>query len=291
MDQTPTGLDDNLLEVILRQKDYLRKSDRRVAEVVLASPDDVVEMTLARLAEAAEVSEPTVIRFCTAIGCDGYRDLRVKLARSMAFARSTSHTAITSEDDLEALITKIFDYNLSNLNWAQSKLDQEAVRAAVDLLAGARRIEFFGFGASGIVARDAQQKFPLFGTPCGAPADAHQMYMTAEMLSKDDVAVGVSNTGHTREIVTALKVARENGAGTIGITGQQSPMLGNCDVALVVETLENTDLFTPTVSRLSHLVVIDILATAVSLRRDETHHQRITRMKTRLALLRGSPDF
>ena len=291
MNHSATGLDDNLLETILRQKDDLRKSDRRVAEVVLARPGDVVEMTLAQVSKAAGVSEPTVIRFCTAIGCEGYRDLRVKLARSMAFARTTSHTAITSEDDLGALITKIFDYNLSNLNWAQSKLDQEAVQAAVDLLAGARRIEFFGFGASGIVARDAQQKFPLFGTPCGAPSDAHQMYMTAEMLGEGDVAVGVSNTGHTREIVAALRVAQENGAGTIGITGQQSPMLDHCDVALVVETLENTDLFTPTVSRLSHLVVIDILSTAVSLRRDETHHQRITRMKARLALLRGSPEF
>lgn len=289
MDHAATGLDDNLLETILRQKQDLRKSDRRVAEVVLASPDDVVSMTLAQLSKAAEVSEPTVIRFCTAIGCEGFRDLRVKLARSMAFARSTSHTAITAEDDLGAVMTKIFDYNLSNLNWAQSKLDKEAVRAAVDVLAGAARIEFFGFGASGIVARDAQQKFPLFGTPCGAPADAHQMYMTAEMLSEGDVAVGVSNTGHTWEIVTSLQVARDNGATTIGITGQQSPMLEHCDVGLVVETLENTDLFTPTVSRLSHLVVIDILSTAVSLRRDETQHQRINRMKARLALLRGSP--
>ena len=169
MDHAANGLDDNLLETVLRQKDELRKSDRRVAEVVLAAPGEVVSMTLAQLAKAAGVSEPTVIRFCAAIGCEGFRDLRVKLARSMAFARTTSHTAITSEDDLGAVMTKIFDYNLSNLNWAQSKLDQEAVRAAVDLLAGARRIEFFGFGASGIVARDAQQKFPLFGTPCGAP--------------------------------------------------------------------------------------------------------------------------
>ncbi|SDX54615.1 MurR/RpiR family transcriptional regulator [Litoreibacter albidus] len=288
MDAKTSSFDDNLLETIVRLRDTLRKSDSRVAEVVLEKPEDVVSMTLAQLANAAEVSEPTVIRFCAAVGCDGFRDLRVKLARSMAFARSTSHTAITEDDDLGAVMTKIFDYNLSNLNWAQSKLDERAVCAAVDVLAGARRIEFFGFGASGIVARDAQQKFPLFAAPCGAPADAHQMYMTAEMLGAGDVAVGISNTGHTHEIVTALEVARSNGAATIGITGQHGPMLDHCDVALVVETLENTDLYTPTVSRLSHLVVIDILSTAVSLRRDESHHQRITRMKARLTLLRGT---
>lgn len=289
MDQNARAMDDNLLETIVRMEDRLRKSDRRVARIVLDRPAEVVSMTLATLARAAGVSEPTVIRFCTAIGCEGYRDLRVRLAHSLAFARTTSHTAITGDDDLGTIITKIFDYNLSNLNWAQGRLDQGAIAAAVDVLAAARRIEFFGFGASGIVAQDAQQKFPLFGVPCGAPTDPHQFYMTAEMLEPGDVAVGISNTGLTREVVSAMQVARANGAGTIGITGHDSPILAHCDVHLVVETLENTDLYTPTVSRLSHLVIMDILSTAVSLRRDAAHHDRITRMKSRLADLRGGP--
>ena len=288
MDQVVPNAGDNLLEEIVRLKPDLRKSDLRVAEVVLDRPGEVVDMTLAVLARAAGVSEPTVIRFCTAIGCDGYRDLRVKLARSLAFARTTSHTAISDADDLHSIITKIFDYNLSNLNWAQSHLDQERVAAAVDMLAGAKRIEFFGFVASGIVASDAQQKFPLFGVPCGAAADAHLIFMSAEMLGHGDVAVGISNTGQTPEIVRAIETARKRGARTIGITGHAgSPLAQACDVALIVETLENTDLFTPTVSRLSHLVVIDILSTAVSLRRGDRHHSRIATMKAGLAALRG----
>lgn len=289
MDQSARAIDDNLLETIVRMEEGLRKSDRRVARVVLDRPAEVLSMTLATLAREAGVSEPTVIRFCTAIGCEGFRDLRVKLAHSLAFARTTSHTAITADDDLGTIITKIFDYNLSNLNWAQSKLDQGAIRRAVEVLARARRIEFFGFGASGIVARDAQQKFPLFGAPCGAPTDAHQMYMTAEMLGPGDVAVGISNTGMTREVVSSMRVARANGATTIGISGHPGPMLDHCDIHLIAETLENTDLYTPTVSRLSHLVIVDILSTAVSLRRDEAHRDRIARMKSRLAQMRGGP--
>ncbi|MCB1331376.1 MAG: MurR/RpiR family transcriptional regulator, partial [Maritimibacter sp.] len=219
MDQVRSNAGDNLLEQIVRQKPDLRKSDQRVAEVVLDRPGEVVDMTLAMVAKAAGVSEPTVIRFCNAIGCDGFRDMRVKLARSLAFARTTSHTAISDDDDLGAIITKIFDYNLSNLNWAQSHLDQERVAAAVDMLAGANRIEFFGFVASGIVARDAQQKFPLFGVPCGAVADPHQMFMTAEMLGPGDVAVAISNTGQTHEIVRTIRTAKRRGARTLGITG------------------------------------------------------------------------
>src|SRR5690606_19624601 len=156
------SLDDNLLEVIRRALPGLRKSDRRVAETILEAPLAATEMTLAALAEASGVSEPTVLRFCAAIGCEGFRDLRVKLARSLAFSRSTSHSAISAEDDLGTIVTKIFDFNLSNLAWARSKLDPQRLAAAVETLSSCDRIEFFGFGASGIVARDAQQKFPLF---------------------------------------------------------------------------------------------------------------------------------
>lgn len=288
MNIATSELGDNLLEVIARAQESLRKSDRRVAEVVLERAPEVVDMTLASLARAAGVSEPTVIRFCTAIGCEGFRDMRVKLARSLAFARTTSHTAISGDDDLAMVITKIFDFNLSNLNWARSRLDPAQVAQTVTALSAARRIEFFGFGASGIVAADAQQKFPLFGVPCGAPMDSHQMFMTAEMLGPGDVVVGISNTGQTREVINACKVAREKGATVIAICGGEGPLLEHASIRIVVETLENTDLYTPTVSRLTHLVLIDILAVAVSLRRDDTHHRRIAEMKSRLSTLRAT---
>lgn len=282
------SFDDNLLETIRRALPELRKSDRRVAERILDDPVAATEMTLAALAEASGVSEPTVLRFSAAIGCDGFRDLRVKVARSLAFARSSSHAAISPEDDLPTIVTKIFDFNLSNLAWARSKLDPERLRAAVAVLAACGRIEFFGFGASGIVARDAQQKFPLFGVPCGAPTDGHQMFMTAAMVGPRDAVVAISNTGTTREVVQATRLAKERGARTIGITGSESPLLRHCDVGIVVETLENTDVFTPTISRVAAMVVIDILSTAVSLGRDEAHRERVADMKRHLADMRAS---
>jgi RpiR family carbohydrate utilization transcriptional regulator len=249
-------------------------------------------MTLAALSRAAGVSEPTVLRFCSAIGCEGMRDLRVCLARALAFARTTSNLAISAEDGLSDIVEKMFDFNLSNLTWARSRLDVTAVDAAVKAILAARRLEFFGFGASAIVAQDAAQKFPLFGVPCSAPRDGHQLYITAAMLGPGDVAVGISNTGTTRDVVEGLTIARRAGAATLGICGDaEGPMLAECDVSLVVETLENTDLYTPTVSRLSALVVVDILSTAVSLARGADHGARIAEMKAGLARYRmGGPD-
>lgn len=283
-----SAVDDNLLEVIARSLPELRKSERRVAEAVLKDPEMVLTMTLAELSRLSEVSEPTVIRFSMAIGCEGFRDLRVKLARSLAFARTTSHAAISEDDDLNGLIGKMFDFNLSNLTWARARLDPDAIGAAVAAMLTARKIEFFGYGASGVVAMDAQQKFPLFGVPCGAPLDGHQMVMTAAMMQPGDVAVAISNTGETPDVITATRTAREHGATTIGITGSASPLLEHCDVSVVVETLENTDLYTPTVSRLSAMVVIDILSTAVSLSRDDPHRKRFADMKALLASVRSA---
>lgn len=283
-----TEVDDNLLEVITRGLPDLRKSERRVAEAVLADPSSVLSITLAELARRSDVSEPTVIRFALAIGCEGFRDLRVKLARSLAFARTTSHSAISTTDTLAALVGKVFDFNLSNLNWVRARLDQQTIQQAVDALRNANRIDFFGYGASAMVALDAQQKFPLFGVPCGAPLDGHQMIMTAAMLQPGDVAVAISNTGETEQVRQATRLARERGAITIGITGTQSPLLEDCDIGVLVETLENTDLYTPTVSRLSAMVVIDILSTAVSLARDESDQRRFAEMKAVLARTRAS---
>jgi RpiR family carbohydrate utilization transcriptional regulator len=282
-----TAVEDNLLEVIARSLPDLRKSDRRVAETILASPEAAVEMTLGALARASGVSEPTVIRFAAAIGCDGFRDLRVKLARSLAFARTTSHSAIARTDELSEIIGKIFDFNLSNIAWVRAHLDHAAIAAAVTALSRARRVEFFGLGASGIVALDAQQKFPLFGAPCGAQTDGHQMLMAAAMLRPGDVAVAISNTGATAEVVRAARVAREHGATTIGITGSRGPLLAHCTVSIIAETLENTDVFTPTVSRLSGMIVIDILSTAVSLGRDRAEQDRIADMKRLLSEVRA----
>jgi len=282
-----TAVEDNLLEVIARSLPNLRRSDRRVAETILRAPEVAVEMTLGALASASEVSEPTVIRFAAAIGCDGFRDLRIKLARSLAFARTTSHSAISPKDDLGHIIGKIFDFNLSNIAWVRAHLDHDAIRAAVAALSVAKRIEFFGLGASGIVALDAEQKFPLFGTPCSAQTDGHQMLMAAAMLGPGDVAVAISNTGTTVDVVRAARVASDRGATTIGITGARGPLLSHCSIAIVAETLENTDLFTPTVSRLSAMIVIDILSTAVSLGRNRLEQDRLAEMKRILSEVRS----
>ena len=284
------GGNNNILEVIRLKRADLRKSDRKVAELVLADPKRVINATIAEAAEWAEVSQPTVIRFCTSIGCTGYQDFKLRLAQSLALGMSATHSVIDAGDNPAKVSEKIFDYTITSLDWVRNHLDPVQVDRAVDALAKANRIEFFGFGASGIVARDAQQKFPLFGVPCGAETDAHQQIMVVSMLKPGDVAVVISNTGATLAIIETARRARESGCLVIGIVGSDGPLVEFCDIVLMVETLENTNIYTPTISRIAALTVVDILSTSVALRRGAVHVDLFTGMKRNLRYLRTSTE-
>lgn len=278
----------NLLEVISKSVGILRKSDKKVAETILADPSTATRMKLAELSEKAGVSEPTVVRFCNAIGCSGFQDMKIRLAGSLAFGMPSAHSVIQEDDGLGTVVSKIFDFNLSSLDWVRSKLDVDAVEAAVNALLNAKSIHFVGFGASSIVALDAQQKFPLFGVQCLATTDFHQMLIAAAMMGEGDILVAISNSGTTREIAQCAKLAQDRGALTIGLTGKEGPVSRYCTINLLVDTLENTDLYTPTISRVAALVVVDILSTYVALRRSPDHRQKIADMKRVLSEIRSA---
>ena len=277
----------DILTAIRQAMPVLRSSDRKVAELVLEDPAHFLSATVAGTAELAQVSQPTVIRFCSAVGCDGFNDFKLRLAHSLALGTPATHSAISGSDPLQTIAGKIFDYTITSLDWARNRLDNGQLATAVDLIGGARRLEFFGFGASGIVAQDAQQKFPLFDVPCGAERDLHQMTMQAGMMRAGDVAVVISNTAQTQALIEVATLARRAGAQVLGLLGAMGPLAEHCDTVLLVETLDNTDSYTPTISRLAALVTIDILSTAVALRRDADHARRFKQMKQHLTRFRA----
>lgn len=277
---------DTLLERITRQLPHLRRSEQRVAAIVLDNPVGAVHFTMAGLAEAAEVSEPTVMRFCASVGCEGFQDFKIQLAQTLALGLPVTHSSISAEDSAGDLSEKIFDHTISSLDRARRTLDADAVERAIAALLEASDILFVGFGASGIIAQDAQQKFPLFGVPCQAPEDFHQQFIAATMSGPRSVTVAISNTGHTEQTLIVAEAAKKAGATVISLTGRTSPLSELADIALVARTFEDTDVYTPSTSRLAGLVVVDVLATGVALRRSPEHTAAIRRMKSELASMR-----
>ena len=283
-----TGAHPDVLETIQERLPTMRRSERKVAGVILADPDAAVTSTVAAMARQAGVSEPTVMRFCEAIGCNGFQGFKLGLARGRAFAMH-AHSVISPGDGPKEVTSKIFQYTLASLDRARRRLDPVQITRAIDILAEAKKIDFIGFGASGIVAQDAQQKFPLFGKPCIATIDSHQQYMAALTMELGDALVAISNTGETEAVLQCVEAARQRRAKIIGITGRRASSLTRyCDAVLIVETHENTNIYTPTTSRLGALVIIDILSTGLALRLDQGHAQRFNEMKRSLARMRGS---
>lgn len=286
--QAPGGpAGDTLLGTVAARLPALRPSEAKVAALVLRDPVAALDYNMAGLADAAEVSEPTVMRFCSAVGFDGFRSFKLALAQTIALGLPITHSGIKQDDSPAALSEKIFDHTISSLDRARRSLDPAAIGAAIDLLAEATDAIFVGFGASGIIAQDAQQKFPLFGIPCQAPADFHQQFIAASMSTPRTVTVAISHTGHTRETIRIAQAAQAAGGKVITITGDEGPLSAFADVDIRLSTFEDTDLLTPTVSRLAGLVVVDILATAVALRSPQGHLDRVIGMKDALARMRS----
>lgn len=282
-----TDVNSTVLETIAARRDELRASEKAVADLILRDPVRAIDFNMAGLADAAGVSEPTVMRFCSAIGFDGFRSFKITLAQTIALGLPVTLSAINETDSTDDVIAKVFSHTISSLDRARRNLDSDSITAAVDMLMGASEILFVGAGASGIVAQDAQQKFPLFGVPCQAPTDYHQQFIAATMSTPTTVMVAISNTGRTQTTFRAAEEAKRSGGKVISITGDEGPLSAIADLDIHASTFEDTDYYTPTVSRLAALVVVDILATEIAMRRGPEGLARIRVMKEKLAHMRG----
>jgi DNA-binding MurR/RpiR family transcriptional regulator len=276
-----------LLELLANRRSSLRRSELKVADLVADNPRLVVDSTMAGVAATAKVSEPTVMRFATNLGFEGFQQFRMALAEALALGLPATLSTIDARDDAKTISGKIFDHTISSLDRARRYLDPQQIEQAVNWLLECSSVLLIGHGASAVMAMDAAQKSALFGVPCVAPEDPHQQFMAVAMSSPGTLVVAISNTGETRSVIDIVGLAKERGRRIIAIMGAGDTPLGRmADVPVVVRTFENTDIYTPAVSRLAGLVVIDILATAVAMRRGQAHADDLTRMKEGLAAFR-----
>jgi RpiR family carbohydrate utilization transcriptional regulator len=150
---------------------------------------------------------------------------------------------------------------------ARNNINPDRIDDAIDLLLRARRIEFYGVGNSGIVAADAQHKFFRYDLATVSYSDSHVQLMAASLLSPADVLVAISHSGRSRELLDAVKLARKNGCPIVAITASSTPLAELATILLRADTQEDTDIYSPMISRMVHLALIDILALGIALRR------------------------
>src|SRR5690606_5990201 len=134
----------NIIEVIRTMRPELRKSDRKVADVVLDDPHRIMNATVSETATLADVSQPTVLRFATAIGCSGFQDLKIRLAQRLTLGTPTTHSVLVETDEPEDVAEMVFDYTVPCLDWARSRLDKVGLHKGTDILSKCNSIVFFG---------------------------------------------------------------------------------------------------------------------------------------------------
>ena len=280
----------NLLEQIQAKLDNLNKSERKVAEAILQDPSAATCYSIAALARAADVSEPTVNRFCRGFSTSGFPDFKIQLAQSIATGTPYVSQIVKPDDDVATFADKIVLSTMASLDKARQALNPSALSSAIDYLIQAKQINFFGMGGSAPVAMDAQHKFFRFNIPVMAYDDVLMQRMVAAGSSTGDVIVVISYTGRTREMVEIAKDARKNGATVVGITAPNSPLSETCTVALEVTAPEDTDVYMPMTSRIIHLTIVDILATGVTLKRGSDFQQHLKKIKDSLRPTRYAAD-
>lgn len=253
----------------------LARAEQRVANIVLADPSSIARRSITEVAEAAGTSETTVTRFCKAIGVGGYPDLRIALAADTARTSDRDRALggdIGPDDDIAEIVEKVAYADARAVEETGGQLDRETLDLLVDAVARARRIDVYGVGASAFVALDLQQKLHRIGLTCFAWADTHNALTSAAILREGDVALGISHTGATSEIVEALREAGRRGATTAALTNfARSPVTDVADHVLRTAVRETTYRSGAMASRIGQLTVIDCLFIGVAQRHlDET---------------------
>lgn len=248
------------LEQIEARIPKLTAAYQQVARVVVRRPHDVVRWSIRELAHRAHVSEPTVLRFCRELGTDGYQDFKIRLAQGLAAAHPYGYAKFKPGDTTADVATKVFDTLLGRLGAIRNSLDIDSLDAATKVLGDADKIEFYGLGISGRVAIDAYHKFYRLGRKCIAYTDVEMLHMSARSLTDRDAVVVISNSGETRELLLVVQAAKRTGATIVAVTGAGTSLADLAAVTVPVDPLELGSIHSPLISRVAHLLVLDILA-------------------------------
>ncbi|SAL25007.1 bifunctional glucokinase/RpiR family transcriptional regulator [Caballeronia terrestris] len=256
-----------VFERIRQMRDALTPAERRVADLALNHPRSIINDPIIDIARKADVSQPTVIRFCRSLGCTGLSDFKLKLATGLTGTIPVSHSQVHLGDTATDFGAKVLDNTVSAILQLREHLNFDNVERAIDILNGARRIEFYGLGNSNIVAQDAHYKFFRFGIPTIAYGDLYMQAASAALLGKGDVIVAVSKSGRAPELLRVLEVAMQQGATVVAITSSNTPLAKRATVALETDHIEIRESQLSMISRILHLVIIDILAVGVAIRR------------------------
>ena len=235
-------------------------SGAKIARFILQSPPRARDMPIGSLAEACGLSEATVSRFCKTVGYSGYKEFRLDLAAAVGQANESGLDDFVAEASPEATIMRVFECNRQSLTETAKILDPKALVRVAKLIQRAKKVYFLGIGGSGLVARDAAQRFMSVGLTAIAVEDPYEQVFSTANVGRGDVVVGISHTGETAHVVEALVTARRRGARTVALTNYpQSPLAEASEFRFITAFREHRINAAVSSSRIAQMCIIDSL--------------------------------
>ena len=253
-----------LMDRVQQLRHELSPAEQRVAALVLEHPRKVLSEPIAEIARLADVSQPTVIRFCRSLGFQGLAEFKLKFAGSLTGTIPVRHSQVRMSDSTHDLSAKVIDNTVSAILKFRDQLDVHAIDRAIELLRRARRVEFYAMGNARAVALDGQHKFFRFRIPAALYGDSHLFTLAAGLLGPGDVVIAISTAGQLPELIEAVDTARATGADVIAITSSKSVLAKKSTVCLAVDHSEDSTTFLSMISRILQLLLIDIMSVGIS---------------------------
>lgn len=265
-------------------KDQLTNSEKKIANYVLENPEKVYNLSTYDLARLSETSPSSVVRFCQRMGFNGFQEFKIELVKNTTKLENKEkivYEDVTVDDSIAEVIDKIAIENITSIKKTKKLLDSKEMEKAIKALEKAENVYIFGVGASGIVAMDLQYKLMRINRNAIFYLDSHTQMSSAVHISKDDVAIGISYSGETLEVLKSVKKAKEEDATIISITKYgDNPISNLADIKLYVGNIEKNLRLGAISSRIAQLTVIDMLFVAIA-RKDfdlVSEHLKNTRM-------------
>lgn len=251
----------NTLLLLVSIYPSLTKMEKKVADVVQLNPEETILLTVTDLAEKADVSETTVIRFCRRLGFRGFQEFKLAIAQNMANIPSGIDGHIEDSDDPTAIAQKVTLKNKQVLQDTADFIQADIFNLAVDTLINAKKILTVGVGSSGVTALDAQYRFMRLGLNVEGQRDPHIFAMMASLIGKGDVAFGISSSGSTKDVIETMAIAKDNGARVICLTSHaKSPITNYADIVLLVPSRESPLQGGELSTKIGQIHMIDLLS-------------------------------
>ena len=257
----------------------LPRAEKVIAEALLENPEAITHMTLAEISRESGSSEASIIRFCKRMGYEGYTALKEDFIRAIAEGNGIQSECIEVTDDMKTILKKVYQSNVQTLS-DTLVLAGDAYEKALEALLKAREIHFFGVGDSYAVCLLAQMKFGRLGINSSAHSDVMLQMMTAGNLTEKDVAIAVSYEGRSKNVVEAMRLAKQSGATTISITKMnKSPLLKYTDIRLFIAVNDLTVGRDKVTRRVSDQFILDALYLGYTTRMDKNYKNQLKKIQ------------